>query len=98
MTARREAPGRDGGRSAAERRVAELRAQIENDLEALRAAWDRGRTWPQDLSRSPVAQWAQLLRTIPAWAAGILAGVLASILMARRGSTSGGRGDASQSL
>lgn len=90
MNGQREVPGRNGGRAAAERRVAELRAQIENDLEALRAAWDRGRTWPQDLSRSPVAQTAQLLRTIPAWVAGVVAGLLASLLMARRGQPSTG--------
>lgn len=90
MNTQPETPGRRNERSATERRVAELQAAIEDDLKALRGAWDRGRAWPQALSRSPVAQTAQLLRTVPAWAAGIVAGLLASLLMSRRGQPSTG--------
>lgn len=82
--------GKRAGHSGVEQQVAELRGQIQDDLTALRGAWDRGRTWPHDLSRFPVAQTGQLLRIIPAWAAGILAGLLASLLMSRRGQPSTG--------
>ncbi len=67
----------------AERRIERLRGDITTDLAALRKAWGGPAQWTRHAAGDWTAQAARL-RGIPAWAVGVVAGVVAGVWSALR--------------
>ncbi len=69
--------------SDAEERIARLRGDLAADLTALRRAWDHRTQWTHRAAGDWTTQ-ASRLRRLPAWAVGVVAGLLAGVWSALR--------------